>query len=112
MFLAFDDQRMPSVVSALKARHSGSAFSEQIYNLTLALVAPLRTDDHDESTHRVTWELAMKQSVALATTGRIEVFEELAFRLDDHDVALTTQRIAIGLQAAIEAIELGRLAVG
>ena len=112
MFLAVNDQRVPSVVPTLEARHRGRAFSEQIYNLALALVAPLRTDDHDESTHSVTWDLAMKQSVASAASGRIEVFEELAFRLDDHDVPLTTQRITIRLQAAIEAIELGRFAVG
>ena len=46
-FLAADDQRMPGVVAALKARDRMRPVGEQIDDLALALIAPLQAD-HDE----------------------------------------------------------------
>ena len=46
-FLAADDQGMPGVVAALKARDRMRPVGEQIDDLALALIAPLQAD-HDE----------------------------------------------------------------
>src|SRR6187399_1512862 len=48
----------------------------------------------------------------LAPARRIQVLEELAFGRYDPDIAIARQRAAIRLQAAVEGIELRRLAVG
>ena len=49
--LAADDQRMARVVSALKAHHSLRVIRQPVYDLALALVAPLGADDHDVFCH-------------------------------------------------------------
>ena len=46
-FLALDDERVAGVVSALETRHGADAFGEQIDDLALAFVAPLRTENYD-----------------------------------------------------------------
>jgi Asp-tRNA(Asn)/Glu-tRNA(Gln) amidotransferase A subunit family amidase len=45
--LAVDHQRMAGVVPALKATDHVGPLAEPIDDLALALVAPLRADDHD-----------------------------------------------------------------
>ncbi len=49
---AADDESVAGVVSALKARDGGDALGQQIDDLALALIAPLRADDDDELAHR------------------------------------------------------------
>src|SRR5262249_22812074 len=49
--LAADDERVPGVVPALEARDCSGALGEQIDDLALAFIAPLRADDDDELTH-------------------------------------------------------------
>ncbi len=50
--LAADDQRMAGVVAALEARHGGGALGQEVDNLALAFIAPLRADDDDELAQR------------------------------------------------------------
>jgi hypothetical protein len=49
--LAIDDQRVAGIVATLEPGHGRGAFGEQVYDLALALVAPLGADDDDEFTH-------------------------------------------------------------
>ena len=44
--LAVDDQRVPGIVAALEADHHIRALGQPVDDLALALVAPLRADDH------------------------------------------------------------------
>ena len=44
--LAVDDQRVAGVVAALKAHHRADILGEQVHNLALALIAPLRAQHH------------------------------------------------------------------
>ena len=44
-----DDQRMPRVVTSLKANHGVGALGEQVHDGALALIAPLRADYDDVS---------------------------------------------------------------
>ena len=44
--LAVDDQRMAGIVAALEAHHDIGALRQPVDDLALALVAPLRADDH------------------------------------------------------------------
>ena len=44
--LAVDDQRMAGIVAALEAHDDVGAFRQPVDDLALALVAPLRADDH------------------------------------------------------------------
>ena len=46
--LVADLHRVPRVVAALIARHHVEALGQQIDDLALALVAPLRADDYDD----------------------------------------------------------------
>ncbi len=46
-----DDQRVAGVVSALETRHGGGALGEEVYDLALALIAPLGADDDHELSH-------------------------------------------------------------
>ncbi len=42
-----DDERMASIVSALKAHHYIGTLRQPIHNLAFTFVAPLRPDDHN-----------------------------------------------------------------
>ena len=44
--LAVDDQRVARIVAALEAHHHIGAFGQPVDDLALALVTPLRADDH------------------------------------------------------------------
>ena len=46
-----DDERVARVVAALEASDGGGALGQQIDDLALALIAPLRADDDDELAH-------------------------------------------------------------
>ena len=50
--LAADDQRVTSVMTALKTDDGLGLPGQQIDNLSLALVTPLGTDDDDTLAHR------------------------------------------------------------
>ena len=41
-----NDQRVPGIVSALKAGNDIRPLAQSVHNLALALVAPLRADNH------------------------------------------------------------------
>ncbi len=49
--LAANDKRVPGVVATLKADNGGCTVRQQVDDLSLALVAPLSTDDNYVSTH-------------------------------------------------------------
>ena len=49
--LALDDQCVPRVVASLEACDNGSLLCEQIHDLALAFVSPLRTQYNDTSSH-------------------------------------------------------------
>jgi hypothetical protein len=49
-FYAIDDQRMASVMTALKAHHALGTLSEPVDQFALAFVTPLGSDDDDVST--------------------------------------------------------------
>src|SRR5262245_39400479 len=69
MLFTVDDQRVSGVVPALKACHCRSAFGEQVDDLALALIAPLRTNDYDETTHVSTlYDLTTNNSPSPAST--------------------------------------------
>ena len=46
-FLALDDQRVAGIVAALETRHRADALGQQVNDLALAFVAPLRAEDYD-----------------------------------------------------------------
>ena len=48
---AADDQRMAGVVSALEPHHDRGALGEQVHDLALPLVSPLRADDDYRTGH-------------------------------------------------------------
>src|SRR6185295_16430452 len=125
--LAADDQRVPGVVTALEAGHRGGALGQQVDDLALALVAPLGADDDDEFAHeglpkKTGRSRANKMKTVRGTArppelfslGRrsLEIAEELAVGRHHDHVALAADRIPIGLQAAIERVELGVPVVG
>src|SRR6266705_5263269 len=48
---------------------------------------------------------------ALAATGLLQVLEELGVRIEHHRVALAAERSLVGLEAAVEGVELGILPI-
>ena len=51
VFLLADDERVPGIVSALKAHDGARAIGQHVDDGAFALVAPLRPDDDYVSTH-------------------------------------------------------------
>ena len=51
--LAIDDERVPGIVAALEARDDADPFGQQVDDLALAFIAPLRTQNYYRITHDV-----------------------------------------------------------
>ena len=51
--LAIDDERMPGIVAALEARNHADPLGQQVDDLALAFIAPLRTQNYYRITHDV-----------------------------------------------------------
>ncbi len=52
-FLAGNYERVTGIMTALEACHCGSLFGQQVNDLSLALVAPLRAYDYYVLSHQI-----------------------------------------------------------
>jgi len=68
--LPADDDRVPRVRAALVAAHDVRALGEQVDDLSLALVAPLRADDHGRRHVEAVCQNGRKPAAALRSGER------------------------------------------